>query len=126
MNLKEKENLFQALFVVLIVILKRNFGEILGDYENIIFVFVAALGLFSVNWVLKRLDKSGSEGDNWEDKWDFVTFIFYGIALLVLHWLHVTNIWIMVIVGVLVIGINVIIKLKRREIKKNESGTKGV
>lgn len=119
MNLKEKENVFQALFIVLIVILKRNFGEMLGDYESIVFVFVAAFGLFSISWVLKRLDKSGSEGDNWEDKWDFVTFIFYGFALLALHWLNVTSIWIMVIVGVLVIGINVQIKLKRREIKKN-------
>lgn len=119
MNLKEKENIFQALFIVLIVILKRNFGEMLGDYESVVFVFVAAFGLFSISSVLKRLDKSGSEGDNWEDKWDFVTFIFYGFALLVLHWLNVTSIWIMVIVGVLVIGINVQIKLKRREIKKN-------
>lgn len=119
MNLKEKENLFQALFVVTIVILKRNFGEMLGDYENVIFVLVAAMGLFSVNWVLKRLDKNGQQDDNWEDKWDFATFVFYGFALLVLQWLKVTNIWIMVIVGVLVIGINVVIKLKRREIKKN-------
>lgn len=119
MNLKEKENIFQALFVVAIVVLKQNFGELLGDYENIIFVLVAAFGLFFTNWILKRLDKNGKQGDNWEDKWDLATFVFYAFALLVLQWLKVTNIWILVIVGVLIIGINVVIKLKRREIKKN-------
>ena len=119
MKLNEKENLFQALFVVAIVLLKRYYGSALGEYENIIFVFTAAIGLFFINWLLKRLDRSGAELDAWEDKWDLATILVYGLALLLLKWLNVTNIWVMVVVGVLIIGINVVIKLKRREIKKN-------
>lgn len=119
MKLNEKENLFQALFVVAIVLLKRYYGSGLGEYENIIFVFTAAIGLFFINWLLKRLDRSGAELDTWEDKWDLATILVYGLALLLLKWLNVTNIWVMVVVGVLIIGINVVIKLKRREIKKN-------
>lgn len=119
MKLNEKESLFQALFVVAIVLLKRYYGSALGEYENIIFVFTAAIGLFFINWLLKRLDRSGAELDTWEDKWDLATILVYGLALLLLKWLNVTNIWVMVVVGVLIIGINVVIKLKRREIKKN-------
>lgn len=119
MKLNEKENLFQALFVVAIVLLKRYYGSALGEYENIIFVFTAAIGLFFINWLLKRLDRSGAELDTWEDKWDLATILVYGLALLLLKWLNVINIWVMVVVGVLIIGINVVIKLKRREIKKN-------
>ncbi len=39
MKLNEKENLFQAVFVVAIVLLKRFYGSALGEYENIIFCF---------------------------------------------------------------------------------------
>ena len=52
MKLNEKENLFQAVFVVAIVLLKRFYGSALGEYENIIFVFTAAIGLFAINWLL--------------------------------------------------------------------------
>lgn len=119
MKLNEKENLFQAIFVIAIVVLKRHYGSALGEYENILFVFTAAIGLFIINWLLKRLDKNNVEMDMWEDKWDLVTILGYGLALLVLKWLHVTNIWVMVVVGVLIVGVNVVVKLKRREIKKN-------
>ena len=119
MKLNEKENLFQAVFVVAIVLLKRFYGSALGEYENIIFVFTAAIGLFAINWLLKRLDKSGATFDTWEDRWDLATILAYGFSLLLLKWLQVTNIWVLVVVGVLIIGINVVIKLKRREIKKN-------
>ena len=119
MKLSEKENLFQAIFVIAIVVLKRFYGSVLGEYENILFVFTAAIGLFLINWLLKRLDKKSVELDMWEDKWDLATILVYGLALLLLKWLHVTNIWVMVVVGVLIIGINVVVKLKRREIKKN-------
>ena len=119
MKLSEKENLFQAIFVIAIVVLKRFYGSVLGEYENILFVFTAAIGLFLINWLLKRLDKKSVELDMWEDKWDLATILVYGLALLLLKWLHVTNIWVMVVVGVLIIGINVVVKLKTREIKKN-------
>lgn len=119
MKLSEKENLFQAIFVIAIVVLKRFYGSVLGEYENILFVFTAAIGLFLINWLLKRLDKKSVELDMWEDKWDLATILVYGLALLLLKWLHVTNIWVMVVVGVLIIGVNVVVKLKRREIKKN-------
>ena len=118
MKLNEKENLFQAVFVIAIVVLKRFYGSALGEYENILFVFTAAIGLFLINWLLKRLDKKNVEVDMWEDKWDLATILVYGLALLLLKWLHVTNIWVMVVVGVLIIGVNVVVKLKRREIKK--------
>lgn len=119
MKLNEKENLFQAIFVIAIVVLKRFYGSALGEYENILFVFIAAIGLFLINWLLKRLDKKNEELDIWEDKWDLATILVYGLALLILKWLHVTNVWVMVVVGVLIIGVNVVVKLKRREIKKN-------
>ena len=65
MKLSEKENLFQAIFVIAIVVLKRFYGSVLGEYENILFVFTAAIGLFLINWVLKRLDKKSVELDMW-------------------------------------------------------------
>lgn len=117
-NVSEKENIFQALYIVAIVLLKRRYGMFLNDYENIIFVFLAALGLYLIHWLLTKLYKGENQPDDWEEKLDIMTIVVYGFGLLLLKWLQVTNVWVMLLVGGLLVAINVIIKYKRRSIKK--------
>lgn len=117
-SLREKENIFQALYIVAIVLLKRKYGMLLNDYENIIFVFLAALGLYLIHWLLTKLSKSENQLDDWEEKLDIMTIVIYGFGLLLLKWVQVTSVWVMLLVGGLLIAINVMIKYKRRSIKK--------
>lgn len=117
-SLREKENIFQALYIVAIVLLKRKYGMLLNDYENIIFVFLAALGLYFIHWLLTKFSKSENQLDDWEEKLDIMTIVIYGFGLLLLKWLQVTSVWVMLLVGGLLIAINVMIKYKRRSIKK--------
>ena len=114
-KVKEKENLFQTIFLVVVVLLKPTIGAIFGEYENIAFVFGAFAGFYLIHFLFVFFYKDEyPEKDHWEEKLNLWTMLFYGLCLLLLHWLRVQNVWVMALVGVILIAINVLIKSKRK------------
>lgn len=119
-TIKEKENMIQTVFLVMIVMFKRYFGYVLGEYENVLFVFIAVAGFYLIHFLFVKFAKDYPEKDHWEEKLNLGTLVLYGIGLLVLHLLNVNNVYVMAAVGIILITINVLIKTKRRAILKRK------
>lgn len=119
MSVKEKESLLQTISLVAIVLGRRYYGHYLGEYENILFVFAAAGVFYLIHFLFVKFTKDYPQRDDWEEKLNLVTLLLYGLGILILFWLNVTNVIVMAAVGFILIAINVIIKTKRREIRRD-------
>lgn len=119
MSVKERESLFQTIALVAVVLGKRYYGSYLGEYENILFVFIVTGVFYLIHFLFVKFTKDYPDRDDWEEKLNVITLLLYGLGLLILFWLNVNNVIIMAVVGVILISINVIIKTKRREIRRD-------
>lgn len=119
MSVKERESLFQTIALVAVVLGKRYYGSYLGEYENILFVFIVTGVFYLIHFLFVKFTKDYPDRDDWEEKLNVITLLLYGLGLLILFWLNVNNVIVMAVVGVILISINVIIKTKRREIRRD-------
>lgn len=117
-SIKEKENMVQTFFLVILVMLKRYAGILLGEFENVIFIFSAVVIFYLIHFLFVTFGKNYPEKDDWEERLNLFTIGLYGIGVFILQMLQVNNLAILAIVGILLIGINVLIKSKRRSAKE--------
>ncbi|UJF16186.1 hypothetical protein LZ578_03375 [Jeotgalibaca sp. MA1X17-3] len=118
-SIKEKENMVQTTFLIILVMLKRYAGILLGEFENVIFIFSAVIVFYFIHFLFVTFGKNYPEKDDWEERLNLFTIGLYGIGVFILQMLQVTNLTIMAMVGILLIGINVLIKSKRRAAKES-------
>ena len=118
-KIKEKENIVQTIFLVILVMVKQSAGFLLGEYENVIFIFSAVLIFYFIHFLFVTFSKSYPEKDDWDERLNLFTIGVYGIGVFILQVLHVTNLTIMAAVGIILIAINVLIKSKRKAAREH-------
>lgn len=119
MTTKEKENLCQSIFLIIAVVFKRYGGYLLGEYETSLFIFIALIGFYVIHLAFVKLAKDYPQRDNWEENFNLVTLLGFGLAVFILQLINAANILLIAVVGIILILINVLIKSKRRAAKNN-------
>lgn len=118
-SIREKENVFQTLYLAVIMLGKKFYGYFLGDWENLVFIFGAALGLYLIHYGCVRWGADYPQVDDWEEKFNLGTILLYGAAVFVLQLLRVSSLLVFAAIGLILIAINVLVKLKRKDAIQN-------
>lgn len=118
-TIKEKENMVQTIFLVVLVMAKRYAGFLMGEYENVVFIFSAVIIFYLIHFLFVTFSKNYPERDDWEERLNLFTLGLYGIGIFILQMVHVTNLAVMAAVGIILIAINVLIKSKRKAAKES-------
>lgn len=118
-TIREQENIFQTFFLATILLAKRFYGELLGEWENLAFIFGAALGLYLIHSLCVRYGKDYPNVDDWEERFNLGTLALYGVAAFVLQLMGATNLLFFAAVGLILVAINVLVKLKRKQAIRN-------
>lgn len=109
----------QTVFLVILVMLKRYAGILLGEFENVAFIFSAVLIFYLIHFLFVTFSKNYPEKDDWEERLNLFTIGLYGIGVFILQMFQVTNLVVMATVGIILIAINVLIKSKRKSAKES-------
>lgn len=123
-SIKEKENIVQTAFLIILVTLKRYAGILLGEFENVVFIFSAVIIFYLIHFLFVTFGRNYPEKDDWEERLNLFTIGLYGIGVFILQMLQVNNLAMMALVGILLIGINVLIKSKRKSAKESIENNK--